>query len=848
MRLVALLAAVLCPFVTLAALPAQAAGASAAAAVGVADAWPSFRGPRGDGLARTGLPAGEGALALSLRWQVPLGSGYSGIAVAGDLLVTAGQAEADDVVVALSTADGSERWRASLGPAYAGHDGSHDGPIATPTIADGRVFALSARGRLMALDAATGAVLWQREVASELAAPAPFYGYGSSPRVVGDRVVLWIGGEVGSVAAFDVATGELRWRQLEESTDAQSPMIATLGGREQVVVIGGTHLAGLDPADGAVLWQLEHGGGPTAMGAPTSSPLLLGDDRIFFKHGADTSMVVKVARAQGAAGGAPALAATVEREVRALARSYSPPALAGKLLVGYTGRFLSAVDPASGEILWRSREPGDGFLVAVEDQLVVLTKEGSLHLAPLDRAGWHEAARLELFREHAWSPPAVVGSSVFARSLGSIARVDLVRAAAAPVVADEPVPEVLAPLAAELAAAADSARQITAATRFFAGRPLPIVDGEEVVFVWRGRGADLAIAGDMIGMRSEEPMHRLGSSDVWWWHTRLDRRARVSYVFLVDNEPAVDPAHQRRVSATVLGPDLNWQRAQGMQMSWLAMPDWPGHELVANAARGRIERFDVAVPKPDSKTGETVAVRCTAWLPPGYGADTPGSAAGSVARLPVVYVLDRNAFEHGRWAETLDRVVGRTVQPLVAVFVEAPRGVDLQAHFASAIVPAVDARLPTQTDRAGRATVAMGWNSHTALTLALAHPELIGGVGMQSYYAVEEMMAEIAPLLDKASPTTSPLRLYFEWGRWDLRSPFEGMDMHASSVWLDGRLRARGFQPIGGEVADSTDFASWRNRTDVLLESLFPVPGLSGSGLAAWLITTEPAGPTSPAN
>ena len=48
-------------------------------------------------------------------------------------------------------------------------------------------------------------------------------------------------------------------------------------------------------------------------------------------------------------------------------------------------------------------------------------------------------------------------------------------------------------------------------------------------------------------------------------------------------------------------------------------------------------------------------------------------------------------------------------------------------------------------------------------------------------------------------------------------------------------LRERGYDPIGGEVWDSTDFGSWRNRTDVLLESLFPMDAATATvPVARW--------------
>ena len=85
-------------------------------------------------------------------------------------------------------------------------------------------------------------------------------------------------------------------------------------------------------------------------------------------------------------------------------------------------------------------------------------------------------------------------------------------------------------------------------------------------------------------------------------------------------------------------------------------------------------------------------------------------------------------------------------------------------------------------------------------------------------------MTAVEESLGPADARTVPMRIYLEWGRWDLKSPHEeGMDFRKSSRWAWDLLRERGFNPMGGEVWDSTDFGSWRNRTDVLLESLFPL-------------------------
>lgn len=104
--------------------------------------WPGFRGARGDGVSDETGVFGDGGVWLEVTWKRPLGKGYSGVSVADGRVVTMFSDGESDVVIGLDAVDGRERWRYAVAETYKGHDGSQDGPIATPVIADGRVFAL----------------------------------------------------------------------------------------------------------------------------------------------------------------------------------------------------------------------------------------------------------------------------------------------------------------------------------------------------------------------------------------------------------------------------------------------------------------------------------------------------------------------------------------------------------------------------------------------------------------------------------------------------------------------------------------------------------------------------------
>jgi outer membrane protein assembly factor BamB len=782
-----------------------------------ADSWPAFRGPNGTGAVRASLPSGDDPLALELVWKRPLGSGYSGISFAAGKLVTGFQDGDHDYVAALDPKSGDEIWRYELSEAYMGIDGSHDGPISTPAIADGRVFALGRNGLLVAIELATGEAIWTTHLVDDLACEKPYYGFGSSPAVVGDTLVLQIGGEAGSVAGFDVGSGQLRWRAVEDDVDAQSPIVVDRGDSRQILVLGAKRLVGLDPTDGTVLWEIEHEGEPGGMGAMTSSPLPLDASRIFVKYEDETSAFIEIAEVDGIQG------ASRTGKSKGMTRSYSPPTVIGDHLYGFTARFLSAVDPATGELLWRTRDVGDGFVISIGDHLVVLQKTGSLHLGTATPEGWSEAAQIELFDDLAWTPPSYADGSIWVRSLREIARVDLVRTEGELVAssASPALPAPLVALAAKIEAADDPDAEVD---RFLEGRELPIIDGESVTFLWHGDHDDVAIAGDMIGMRREEPMHRLAGTDLWWWETEIDRRARASYLFYPDYSPQTDPSHERKVTSTVLGPDMNWNRGVPVEMSWFAMPEWPGLsiERSESTAHGRLETIQVSIPPSEEGEGKEAEpakeIPFQVWLPPGY--DDSG------ALYPVIYA-PMSALEDGNWPNTLDRIVGQSVQPLIVVFDNAPNG-------PAPIVPQIDERYRTRPDRDSRAIVGMGWSGLGAMIDAFANPDTFGLLGVQSLFLVEgPPMDALLKTVGDADASTLPMKIYFEWGRWDLISPHEEMNQRKFSRWGWDLLSGKGYEPIGGEVWDSTDFASWANRTDVLLEALFPLEGVE-TKLSLW--------------
>ena len=179
----------------MAALVTAAVAVPTANAEEVSRAWPGFRGETADGHwnGSTLLSTGK-EIGLKQVWSVPTGSGYSGVAVANGVVVTAFSDGTNDVLAAFDQTSGAEKWRYVLDETYIGTDGAHTGPITTPLIYKGHVYMLAPRGKFVAVDLEKGKEVWTVNLIEEYAVNKPHYGCSTSPIGCENTVILQVGG------------------------------------------------------------------------------------------------------------------------------------------------------------------------------------------------------------------------------------------------------------------------------------------------------------------------------------------------------------------------------------------------------------------------------------------------------------------------------------------------------------------------------------------------------------------------------------------------------------------------------------------------------------------------------
>ena len=272
------------------------------------------------------------------------------------------------------------RTRASTAPST--------GPSPRPRSRCGRVYALDPAGRFLAADLATGRRLWEVDLPAREGATRPEMGFTSSPVVAAGVVILQTGAKGGSIAGFDPATGERRWSGGRRRVQYQTPVVVRVGAREVLVAAGDAKLDRHRPRHRPSCCSST----PTAAsrcgsGAPAPSPCRPGTGRVFVKTHVDDSTMYRLA--EGPDGG---IAIETLWKAPVLRQTYGLPVYHDGFLYGMNGRTVwTGVDAATGEMKWRTREPGDGWPTLVGDQVVFVTKAGTLHVGPASPQGWTRA-------------------------------------------------------------------------------------------------------------------------------------------------------------------------------------------------------------------------------------------------------------------------------------------------------------------------------------------------------------------------------------------------------------------------------------------------------------------------
>lgn len=425
----------------------------------IAADWPQWRGPNRDARVSDFKVPQTWPKELTQKWKQPVGAGDSTPALVGDKLYVFARQDADEVISCLDASTGKPIWSEKY-PAVAVSNAAsqHPGPRASPAVADGKVVTLGVGGVVSCLDAQTGKLAWRKEATKEFTPAWPTFYSAMSPLIVDGKCIVHLGGgPKGAIIAYDLNSGEEKWRWDGDAPAYASPVAVDLDGTKQIVEMGDKMIVGLSAADGKLIWQTPVSGGAmparapaAAGGAPGGGPggggggggggrgMRGGRGGGMGSNNAGTPIVDGQTLIVTGRGGTRAL--KIEKSGDSLSAaetwnnpeagtSFNTPVLKDGLLYGISGNYtLFCIDEKSGKTLWTKpqtvtsgRGPsGFGSIVDAGSEMLELLPNGELTVFKPDGKEYSEIARIKVADSGTYAYPVLAGNRIYIRDQQSI--------------------------------------------------------------------------------------------------------------------------------------------------------------------------------------------------------------------------------------------------------------------------------------------------------------------------------------------------------------------------------------------------------------------------------------------
>lgn len=378
-----------------------------------------FLGPGRDGMwEEASFGTDWNGKAPELLWRRPIGGGWSSFVVSGTKAYTQWQSGDDEQVVCLDITTGAELWHHSdpgtrLLLERAENEGARmggDGPRATPTLHGGRLYTMGSTGIVHCLDAETGAEVWSKHLIRELKAQPHKWGMANSPLVLESEglVVLTGPDQAGpTLLARELDTGAERWVFEGGGGTYSSPVLVELAGRRQIINVNQDDVAGIDPADGRVLWTFPWPG----MWPKVGQPIVIDGNRVLVTASYGVGSFLFEVEATDAGFSAKQIWKSSQLKTK-----FSSAAVFGDHAYGLDEGRLACIGLADGKRVWKNEKFGFGQHLLFGDHLLVQTEPGEIVIGKVGPEGFRESGRIPALSSMTWNVPVVAGRVLLARN------------------------------------------------------------------------------------------------------------------------------------------------------------------------------------------------------------------------------------------------------------------------------------------------------------------------------------------------------------------------------------------------------------------------------------------------
>jgi len=375
-----------------------------------ADDWPCFRGPNHNGISsEKGWAFAWPKEGPKQLWKTSIGFGFSSVSVANGRVFTMGNTNDEDTVYCFDANTGTPVWKQTYkcvtDPRF--YEG---GTLITPTVDGERVFTLSKRGDVFCFEAATGKILWQKNLIKELSLALPandrdnWWGFAGSPLVRGNLLLL---NAASDGVALNKSDGKIVWSNGKGFAGYSTPVPFEQNGKRLVMLAGADSIAAVGEKDGKLAWRYPW---KTAYNVNAPDPIISGD-KIFissYRHGC----VLLQMKGDG-----------VEKiyENKNINNHLNASVLLNGFVYGIDGDAghpggMTCLDFATGALKWSEKTVGTGALMAANGKLIIITEKGELIIAEASPESFKPIARAQVLGGRCWTAPVLATGHIYCRN------------------------------------------------------------------------------------------------------------------------------------------------------------------------------------------------------------------------------------------------------------------------------------------------------------------------------------------------------------------------------------------------------------------------------------------------
>lgn len=364
-------------------------------------------------------------------WRQPIGAAWSGFSISGHRAITQEQREENESVTCYHIETGEILW-ITENPGHYNTAIAGEGPRATPTIVEDKVFTLGAEGILNCLKLTTGERIWQRNIASDAeldlnetkdqtGASNPRnkskeWGFSSSPLVIDNKVIVSAGGENGkSLIAYNISNGEIIWQGGNSPAGYSSAIAANFEfndpqgtqKEEHILIFNHDGLSAHSPKNGKVLWSFTW----KTSTPHVSVPVIISEDKVLVSLGyGNGSKLVQITKSEGN------YSSESLWHSRRMKAKFTNLVFHNNHIFGLDDGIFCCIETAKGRPKWKDGRYGHGQILLRNNQIIVMAENGELIMLEANPEKHTELTRFPALNSKTWNPPALAGEYLLVRN------------------------------------------------------------------------------------------------------------------------------------------------------------------------------------------------------------------------------------------------------------------------------------------------------------------------------------------------------------------------------------------------------------------------------------------------